>query len=88
MQEQQPAEDDKPVEERAGVEQPDDAAPHGDVEQHGLAELREMQQQGEHLEETIEDARGAVQAAHNANSMGSPGTQGYDAEEEGPQASG
>jgi hypothetical protein len=76
VQDQKPAQDPKPAEERA------------DVEQHGLAELREMQAQGEHLEETIEDARDAVQAAHNANSMRSPGSQGYDAEEEGPQASG
>lgn len=76
MQDQKPAEDEKP------------AAQQADAEQRGLAELREMQKQGEHLEETIEDARGAVQAAHNADSMRSPGTQGYDAEEEGPQASG
>ena len=62
--------------------------PTDDVEQDRIAELREMQQQGEHLEQTMADARDAVQAAHNANTMRSPDSQGYDAEEEGPQASG
>lgn len=47
-----------------------------------IADLRAMQESGEHLNETIEEAREAVQAAHEANSMRSPGAQGYGADAE------
>jgi hypothetical protein len=38
-------------------------------------ELREMDDEADHLDEVIEDARGAVHAAHDANSMRLPGDQ-------------
>jgi hypothetical protein len=66
---------------------------HGDQQQEQradsrVAELRSMQQAGNHLQEVIEDARDAVRAARQADSMRSPGGEGRDAEEEGPQSSG
>ncbi len=53
-----------------------------------IAKLREMQKSEDHLDETMDEARDAVQAAHEADSMRPRGAQEYDAEEEGPQASG
>jgi hypothetical protein len=53
-----------------------------------LAKLREMQKSEDHLDKTMDEARDAVQAAHEADSMLPRDAQGYDAEEEGPQASG
>lgn len=53
-----------------------------------IAELRQMHESSEQLNETVEEARDAVQAAHEADSMRSSGAQGYGAEDEGPQASG
>lgn len=71
-------------EQQAETETPDERDPRETL----VAELREMQESGEHLKETIDDARNAVQAAHEADSMRSAGAQGYDAQDEGPQASG
>jgi predicted Zn-dependent protease len=52
-----------------------------------IEDLRDMEEKGDHLGEVIEDARGAVAAAHRANSMRlSDGT--GDVEEPGPQAAG
>ena len=38
-----------------------------------IAALREMEQESEHLDQTVNDAREAVRAAHEADSMASPG---------------
>jgi hypothetical protein len=53
-----------------------------------IEDLRDMEEKGDHLGEVIEDARGAVAAAHRANSMRPADAAGHDAEEQGPQASG
>ena len=44
--------------------------------------LREMERDSEHLEETVGEARDAVQAAHRADTMASPGTE-YGEESDG-----
>jgi hypothetical protein len=53
-----------------------------------IEDLRDMEEKGDHLGEVIEDARGAVAAAHRANSMRLADATGHDAQEQGPQASG
>lgn len=53
-----------------------------------IEDLREMEEKGDHLDEVIEDARGAVADAKRASSMRSPSTTGDNAEEQGSQASG
>lgn len=55
---------------------------------HRIADLRDMEEKEDQLDQVIEDARGAVAAAHEANSMALPDSTGGDAEEQGPQASG
>jgi hypothetical protein len=53
-----------------------------------IAQLREMGEESEHLDDVVEDARVAVQAARQAGSMRSAGTEGGTADEQGPQPSG
>lgn len=44
-----------------------------------IADLREMGEDSAHLDEVIDDAREAVEAARRADSMRSPGTQNAEA---------
>jgi len=51
-----------------------------------IEELRAMREESDHLDDVIDDARDAVNAAHRADAMRSPGTQWRDEEgATGPQ---
>jgi hypothetical protein len=53
-----------------------------------IDELRSMNEESEHLDKVIDEAQDAVHAAKEANSMRSSGSEGWTADEEGPQRSG
>ena len=53
-----------------------------------VEKLREMEEKGDHLDEVIEDARGAVAAARRASSMRLADSADGEEEEQGPPPSG